>query len=230
MSACCSSRSRATSSSSQGTTVTVTPPTGFTARPRSADEGAEHRREEPQAVGAAARSGRPVGAEAPLDRMLRMRHEAHHVAGFVGDPGDVAAGSVRVPAGVAEHDTPLCLELVERPLVRDKLPVLVLQRDGDPLADRVLPGPGGIDVLHRQLLPGAMIKNDHRAFVCREQQLSVQDVETAWTRQYTVGERITIPLKNQDGQFVADERTLDRDELPVLVLQRDGDPFADRVL
>src|SRR5450756_2423716 len=60
------------------------------------------------------------------------------------------------------------------------------------------------------LLPGAMIKNNHRAFVCREQQLSVQNVETAWTRQYTVGEWITIPLKNQDGQFVADERTLDQ--------------------
>ena len=60
------------------------------------------------------------------------------------------------------------------------------------------------------LLPGAMIKNDHRAFVCREQQLSVQNVDTAWTRQYAVGERITIPLKNQDGQFVADERTLDQ--------------------
>ena len=60
------------------------------------------------------------------------------------------------------------------------------------------------------LLPGAMIKNDHRAFVCREQQLIVQNTDTAWTRQYTVGERITIPLKNQDGQFVADERTLDQ--------------------
>jgi len=59
------------------------------------------------------------------------------------------------------------------------------------------------------LLPGAMIKNDHRSFVCREQQLSVENTDTAWTRQYTVGERITIPLKNQDGQFVADEATLD---------------------
>ncbi len=59
------------------------------------------------------------------------------------------------------------------------------------------------------LLPGAMIKNDHRAFVCREQVLSVENASTAWTRDYTQGERITIPLKNQDGQFVADERTLD---------------------
>jgi len=59
------------------------------------------------------------------------------------------------------------------------------------------------------LLPGAMIKNDHRSFVCREQQLTVENARTAWTRGYTVGERITIPLKNQDGQFVADDHTLD---------------------
>ncbi|AEG43120.1 phosphoribosylformylglycinamidine synthase subunit PurQ [Isoptericola variabilis] len=59
------------------------------------------------------------------------------------------------------------------------------------------------------LLPGSMIKNDHLHFVCREQVLSVENTETAWTNQYTPGQRITIPLKNQDGQFVADERTLD---------------------
>src|SRR5665648_917679 len=146
ISACCASRSRATSSSSHGTIVTATPPTGFTARPRSADEGAEHRREEPQAVGAAARSGRPVRAEAGLDRMFRVRHQAHHVAGLVGDPGDVPPGSVRVPAGIPEHDPTLLLELVEGGLVRDELPVLVLQRDGDPLADGVLPGPGRVGV------------------------------------------------------------------------------------
>lgn len=59
------------------------------------------------------------------------------------------------------------------------------------------------------LLPGAMIKNDHRTFICREQVLAVENVDTSWTREYAQGERITIPLKNQDGQFVADERTLD---------------------
>jgi len=59
------------------------------------------------------------------------------------------------------------------------------------------------------LLPGAMIKNDHRTFLCREQVLAVENADTAWTRDYTAGEHITIPLKNQDGQFVADARTLD---------------------
>jgi phosphoribosylformylglycinamidine synthase len=68
----------------------------------------------------------------------------------------------------------------------------------------------GFQVLtEAHLLPGSMIKNDHLHFVCREQVLSVDNVDTAWTRDYTAGEHITIPLKNQDGQYVADEHTLD---------------------
>ncbi|OIQ84925.1 phosphoribosylformylglycinamidine synthase 1 [mine drainage metagenome] len=68
----------------------------------------------------------------------------------------------------------------------------------------------GFQVLtEAHLLPGSMIKNDHLHFVCREQVLQVENVDTAWTRLYSVGERITVPLKNQDGQYVADEHTLD---------------------
>ncbi len=59
------------------------------------------------------------------------------------------------------------------------------------------------------LLPGSMIKNDHRAFVCRDQTLRVENTQTVWTSDYEVGEEITVPLKNQDGQYVADERVLD---------------------
>src|SRR5665811_1153013 len=59
------------------------------------------------------------------------------------------------------------------------------------------------------LLPGAMIKNNHRTFICRDQVLSVENTTTAWTSAFTKGARITVPLKNQDGQYVADERTLD---------------------
>ncbi|MCL3863151.1 phosphoribosylformylglycinamidine synthase subunit PurQ [Actinotalea sp. K2] len=59
------------------------------------------------------------------------------------------------------------------------------------------------------LLPGSMIKNDHRTFICTEQVLTVENVDTAWTRSYSRGQHITIPVKNQDGQFVADEHVLD---------------------
>ncbi|HIY23719.1 MAG TPA: phosphoribosylformylglycinamidine synthase subunit PurQ [Candidatus Brachybacterium merdigallinarum] len=58
------------------------------------------------------------------------------------------------------------------------------------------------------LLPGAMIKNAHRAFLCRDQPLRVENTSTAWTSGYETGQVIRIPLKNQDGQYVADERTL----------------------
>ncbi|GAA4723892.1 phosphoribosylformylglycinamidine synthase subunit PurQ [Isoptericola chiayiensis] len=68
----------------------------------------------------------------------------------------------------------------------------------------------GFQVLtEAHLLPGSMIKNDHLHFVCREQVLAVENASTAWTNRYEQGQHITIPLKNQDGQFVADERTLD---------------------
>jgi len=59
------------------------------------------------------------------------------------------------------------------------------------------------------LLPGAMIQNDHRTFICRDQRLRVENVTTAWTSDYEEGAEITIVLKNQDGQYVADRRTLD---------------------
>ncbi|SKC75910.1 phosphoribosylformylglycinamidine synthase subunit PurQ [Krasilnikoviella flava] len=68
----------------------------------------------------------------------------------------------------------------------------------------------GFQVLtEAHLLPGSMVKNDHLHFVCREQVLAVESTSTAWTNQYLAGQHITIPLKNQDGQFVADDRILD---------------------
>ncbi|HEY5515368.1 MAG TPA: phosphoribosylformylglycinamidine synthase subunit PurQ [Pengzhenrongella sp.] len=80
------------------------------------------------------------------------------------------------------------------------------------------------------LLPGSMIKNDQLTFVCREQVLSVENADTAWTRDYTAGQRITVPLKNQDGQFVADEHTLDELEGSgrVVVRYRDWNPNGSR--
>ncbi|PYF98405.1 phosphoribosylformylglycinamidine synthase subunit I [Georgenia satyanarayanai] len=58
------------------------------------------------------------------------------------------------------------------------------------------------------LLPGALIRNEAQRFVCRDQQLRVENNDTAWTTGYSVGQTITIPLKNGEGGFVADERTL----------------------
>ena len=62
------------------------------------------------------------------------------------------------------------------------------------------------------LLPGALIRNDHRRFVCRDQRLRIENTETPWTAAYAPGAEITVPLKNGEGGFVADAETLDRIE------------------
>ena len=59
------------------------------------------------------------------------------------------------------------------------------------------------------LLPGALIRNDHRKFNCIDTRLRVENAQTAWTSDYETGQEITIVLKNGEGGFVADERTLD---------------------
>ncbi|MFI7483878.1 phosphoribosylformylglycinamidine synthase subunit PurQ [Kocuria sp. M1R5S2] len=68
----------------------------------------------------------------------------------------------------------------------------------------------GFQVLtEAHLLPGSMIKNDHLKFLCRDQRLRVENAESVWTTEFEAGQEIVVPLKNQDGQYVADERTLD---------------------
>ncbi|MEU2116482.1 phosphoribosylformylglycinamidine synthase subunit PurQ [Streptomyces sp. NPDC016459] len=59
------------------------------------------------------------------------------------------------------------------------------------------------------LLPGAMLRNNHLHFICRDQKLRVENAETAWTSDYTEGQEIEVPLKNMDGRYVAEERVLD---------------------
>jgi phosphoribosylformylglycinamidine synthase I len=76
------------------------------------------------------------------------------------------------------------------------------------------------------LLPGALIRNDVRTFVCRDQRLRVESVDTTWTSAFAKGAEITIVLKNGEGGFVADEATLDRLEGEGQVVFRylDGNP------
>ena len=60
------------------------------------------------------------------------------------------------------------------------------------------------------LLPGALIRNDHQKFVCRDQRLRIESVATTWTSGFESGTEITIPLKNGEGGYVADPGTLEQ--------------------
>src|SRR6266536_3765271 len=85
----------------------------------------------------------------------------------------------------------------------------------------------GFQVLcESHLLPGALIRNDHRKFVCRDQQLRVENVKTAWTVGYEQGQQIVVPIKTGEGGYVADEHVLDELEAEgrVVVRYTGGNP------
>ena len=75
-------------------------------------------------------------------------------------------------------------------------------------------------LVESQLLPGGLIRNDHGDFVCRDQRLRVENASTAWTSAFSVGDEITIPLKNGEGGYIATDETLDRLEGEGLVAFR----------
>ena len=90
-------------------------------------------------------------------------------------------------------------------------PVMTAVVDGAGGGMPVLGICNGFQVLcESHLLPGALIRNDHRLFSCVDQELVVENASTAWTADYEVGQRIVVPLKNGEGGYVADDATLDR--------------------
>ncbi len=60
------------------------------------------------------------------------------------------------------------------------------------------------------LLPGALMRNVGQNFVCRDAALIVETAKTRFTAAYRQGERIVIPVAHHDGNYFADNETLDR--------------------
>jgi phosphoribosylformylglycinamidine synthase len=79
----------------------------------------------------------------------------------------------------------------------------------------------GFQVLtESHLLPGALTRNDHLHFICRDQKLRIENNTSAWTGDFEIGQEILIPLKNGEGGYVADEKTLDQLEAEGRVIVR----------
>ena len=59
------------------------------------------------------------------------------------------------------------------------------------------------------LLPGALMRNGALKFVCRTVPLRVENSHSLFTAQYAAGEEIAFPVAHHDGNYQADEATLD---------------------
>jgi phosphoribosylformylglycinamidine synthase subunit PurQ / glutaminase len=155
----------------------------------------------------AARAVRLAGAEA-----VALWHRDTELRGVdaVVLPGGFSYGDY-LRCGAIARFSPVMETIVE--LARGGLPVLGICN--------------GFQVLcESHLLPGALTRNDHLHFICRDQRLRVENAETTWTRAYEAGDELHIPVKNGEGRYVADARTVARleDEGRVVVRYVGGSP------
>ena len=60
------------------------------------------------------------------------------------------------------------------------------------------------------LLPGALLRNADLKFVCRPVGMEVEETQSAFTRKYDKGQHVTFPVAHGDGNYFADDATLDR--------------------
>ena len=84
----------------------------------------------------------------------------------------------------------------------------------------------GFQVLtEAHMLPGALMRNADLKFVCRPVSMTVEETQSAFTRKYAKGQKVSFPVAHGEGNYVADEATLDRleNENRVVFRYADGD-------
>lgn len=59
------------------------------------------------------------------------------------------------------------------------------------------------------LLPGALMRNASQNFICRTVALKVENDRSLFTNGYEAGQTIDIPVAHHDGNYFADDETLD---------------------
>lgn len=108
-------------------------------------------------------------------------------------PGGFAYGDY-LRAGAIARFSPVMSTLI--PAARDGLPVLGICN--------------GFQILcEAHLLPGALTRNAGLTFYCRHETLRIENASTTWTSDFSVGNEVTIVLKNGEGRYQADRATLD---------------------
>ena len=125
---------------------------------------------------------------------------------------------IGLPGGFSYGDYLRCGAMAARsPIVRA---VIEAANKGVP----VLGVCNGFQVLTESgLLPGALMRNAQLKFVCRTVPLTVENSQSLFTSGYEQGETIMLPVAHHDGNYFADEATLDRLEGEGRVAFRYGD-------
>lgn len=112
---------------------------------------------------------------------------------------------IALPGGFSYGDYLRCGAIASRSPVMQA--VIAAAEKGVP----VLGVCNGFQVLTESgLLPGALLRNAGLHFVCRDVKLEVANAQSLFTGGYEAGQVISVPVAHHDGNYFADDATLDR--------------------
>lgn len=112
---------------------------------------------------------------------------------------------IALPGGFSYGDYLRCGAIASRSPVMQA--VIAAAEKGVP----VLGVCNGFQVLTESgLLPGALLRNAGLHFVCRDVKLEVANTQSLFTGGYEAGQVISVPVAHHDGNYFADDETLDR--------------------
>ena len=128
---------------------------------------------------------------------------------------------VVIPGGFSYGDYLRCGAMAARS------PVMGAIRDHAARGGHVLGVCNGFQILTEAgLLPGALLRNASLRFLSMDCRLRVERADTDFTRRYQPGEVFRSPMAHGDGNYFADDATLDRLEGEGLVAFRYVDPVG----
>jgi phosphoribosylformylglycinamidine synthase subunit PurQ / glutaminase len=141
-------------------------------------------------------------------------HDAHHVARLLGaeatflwhkDRSLQGSDVVILPGGFSYGDYLRCGAIARFSPVMDE--VVSFARKGG----KVLGICNGFQILTEAgLLPGALLQNASRKFICKTVELSVENASTAFSRAFTRGQHVRIPIAHAEGNYYIDDEGLKR--------------------
>jgi len=145
------------------------------------------------------------GSNCDRDVAVSLKHAMGREAEMVwhGDAEVPKVDLIVLPGGFSYGDYLRCGAMAaQSPIMKD---VVAKANSGVPILGIC----NGFQLLTETgLLPGAMLRNANLKYICKDVHLRIERNNTAFSRHYTQGDVITIPIAHHDGNYFADENTL----------------------